>query len=87
MTIEEIIRRYEPYPNKANINVIGKMMDEYAKQQSIAFAKFLNSNYWEQDDDGLWYKWAAYHKDVDEGKSDQFVYDLFTQSQNTKDNA
>lgn len=42
MTKEEIIRRYEPYPNKAEVNIIGIMMEEYAQQtaksQSILFA-------------------------------------------------
>lgn len=37
MTKEEIIKKYEPFPNKAEVNVIGTMMDEYAKQQAIAF--------------------------------------------------
>lgn len=37
MTKEEIIRQYEPHPNKAEVGVIGKMMDEYAKQQAIAY--------------------------------------------------
>jgi hypothetical protein len=42
MTKEEIIKRYEPHPNKAEISVIGKMMDEYAKQQAIAFSDWQN---------------------------------------------
>src|SRR6266516_5908300 len=41
MTKEEIIKRYEPYPNKAEVRVIGAMMDEYTKQQVVAFNKWL----------------------------------------------
>jgi len=40
MTKEEIIKLYEPYPNKADINIIGAMMDEYAKRECILFAEW-----------------------------------------------
>lgn len=49
MTKEEIIRQYEPHPNKAEVSVIGKMMDEYAKQQAIAFDVWKRVNLYTLD--------------------------------------
>jgi hypothetical protein len=50
MTKEEIIKMYEPHPNKAEISVISAMMDEYAKQQAIEFAQHMFQNVWKMND-------------------------------------
>jgi len=47
MTKEEIIRQYEPYPNKSDVRIISVMMDEYAKQQCISILEWSAKIGWE----------------------------------------
>jgi hypothetical protein len=51
MTKEQIIKRYEPYPNKAEVSIIGAMMDEWA----VRFGIWVQGcNYAPATEDGKW---------------------------------
>jgi hypothetical protein len=63
-----------------NLGNVYKAMDIYSKQQAIAFAEWTQKNYFEQDDDGFWYKWMLRSKEEQTYTTEQ-LYQLFLQSQ------
>jgi len=70
---EAIIKKYEPYPNKAEVNIIGVMMEEYAKQEAMAFADFMvdgTYDYVSGDYDGI----VTFDKPIEE------IYNAYQQS-------
>ncbi len=56
-------------------------MDSWSKQQAIAFAEWTQKNFYEQDDEGLWYKWANRSRESDQSYTTEELYNLFLQSQ------
>ena len=52
----------------------GIINDEYTKRQCIAFAEWVNKNYWWQDDVG---NWVVSENDSIPAHSSEQLYDLF----------
>jgi hypothetical protein len=66
----------EPYGG-VPVNRIYEAMDKYAKQQSIAFAEWLNATNWAEKD-----TWGKY--DPPSMPTTEELYNLFTQSTTLK---
>lgn len=56
-----------------------KAMSEFAQQEAIAFAEWTQKKYYEQDDDGLWYKWLMRSRNEDPSYTTTELYSLFKQ--------
>lgn len=83
MTKEEIIRQYEPHPNKAEVSVIGKMMDEYAKQQILAFSAWTDEEGLYQCGDNIW---KTLKPECNTEWNHEEIYNQFIEQQQNKDN-
>lgn len=47
---------------------------------AVEFAEWISKNYYETDDDGLWYKWLLRSKKEDPSYTTDELYQLFLKS-------
>ena len=81
MTNEEILEKLNHKDGLIKTVEIHKAMEAARKDEAERFAEWVMKNYYETDDDGMWYKWLMRSKSEDPDYTTSELYQIFkTQS-------
>lgn len=94
MSNEEILKSH--FLTKANyagsdhgswftVENIESAMEAARKDEAESFAEWIMKNYYETDDDGMWYKWLMRSKLKDKAYTTAELYQIFKTQSNGKE--